>query len=297
MNIKQWLLINKLNVDNILTKDILSYKNNILKTDRSIRFTNLTDRYFLTDGKFNLSFDEVGSLDFEFSKIEKIQFPQHILRDLRFSNCENITSFDFSNIHFANTQSESFHILHTIDFVGCKSLTLLENIKSANSFELLLHNSYFDKISFVKDQEVNYVSLIDTNVKSFAQIRNGRIFKLRIHNSMIRKFSAHTAQSIRHCDFDCKYIQCYSNIDQLKILSSLKLSNIHSYKNMLQLLTSDCKNIEFDNVYNMSSVHGILFNEVAKNIIDRYLGRMQRKEFIMDCALELIEHGCEEALI
>lgn len=260
-------------------------ENNDILTCSTINVSKDLASYFLDDNNIcKMKFTRVQCLSFDKTLIRGFKHQVNIREDLRFLNEKFLTALDLQNVNFLSTT------IAGLNFNVCKNLTSVTNISASNILRICFSETVINKIHFARsNQDVSNINIIDSTCHNvFENLLGGKISNLYIVNSEFRKFTKHYAKNIETAYIDCRYIDNFRNVDSFKVSQKLKLQCMHTLDNIINLLNNTCESIVIDP-----------FESISKpaNIVRLYLniGSLVRKDYIMDCALTLIDNGFEMA--
>ncbi len=243
------------------------------------------DYYIDDSGKCEVefSFFDVTTLRIVGTKLKTIKnMPNYITGDLLLLGMKNLDIFDLKLQNCENLTIErcSFTDLRGIDNVF--SGIFINDLYNINNFNVLPEVYYKDVKLEIRNMD------IDSNIKT----TNNDIKHLEMFNiSKFKNFENLPLNIMSFIGGLLKDFDSFIGIDKYKKLDDFNIST-SVIKNIITLLLCNMSNDETLDVF----VH-ILQNETVNDIINGYMKNRgsDRKEHIMDCAIELIDAGFEEA--
>lgn len=283
-------------------KNILKFLDNhnkfyVLDSNKKIAYHGGDDVIFQSTiyDDFNYYIDDSGKceVDFSFFDVTTLRIvgtqlktlknmPSYIVGDLRLLGMKNLDIFDLELQNCENLTIErcSFVDLRGIDNVF--SSILLNNLYNINNFNVLPEVYYKEVKLEIRDMH------IDSDIKT----TNNNIKHLEMY--IISDFKNFTNLPLNIVSLKCeglKNLNSFVGIDKYKKLDDFNIST-SVIKNIITLLLSNMSNNE-----TLADYVDIINNPIVNDIINEYMeiGGSYRSERIMDCAVELIDAGFDEA--
>lgn len=123
--------------------------------------------------------------------------------------------------------------------------------------------------------------------------------ELNIISKTITNFTNHNAQNIYRCNVSAQYLKNFKNVEKFIVNDKFTIFGALTYNNIINLLLNSCKDITmqlYKPYFHITFHDDFIYHlHVVNAIISKYLVLKIRSESIMDCAIELIEAGFEEA--
>ena len=254
-----------------------------------------TIRLRKTDPDIHNIFDENGVSKLFFGKCEGNFLIGNVSQIKSLKNLPTICNGDFSLRYLDNVEIFDLDIQYHSDvlILGCsiKDVSKIKNVDTLRIAECINIDT-FDKLpSYVKNPNEHktlrisnnsFNNKIKTNNNAINTLKLSKVNKIvNLHN-----FPTNLSRLDIH---DCVDFKSFSGIDKLDNLISFK-SDINEYNNIINLLL--CKSLSASglNITHLSSmdVFFIIYSYMKKDL-------SERADHIMDCAIELIDAGYEEA--
>lgn len=262
-----------------------NYNNFIFHDDLEICFKN--HNHFLdVDKNFSLDIGMIPNLIFKTHKLKNITSKYiEIKEHLSIKECDVLQNLDMYNIHLHNTCRSRIIISE------CESLENIKNIRTANKIDVFISEcKKLSNISFIeRNTNVNCLYIDNTSLSDFGNLVNGSIMDLNIANSKINKFTKHNAAFIKFADISCSSIKSFIGIENFVVHHKFVLRHIKYPTNIINILLHNALDIIIQNDSDVFKLSVIIC------VLRKYVHYANRKEYVMDCALDLISHGYEEA--
>ena len=263
--------------------------NGEFSTEYPIVINDYIDSHLLdkTDKSFTIPISNVVSLLFDKSDVSGIPLKCSIEEDLEFRFCDNLKHLDCKNIELRSK------ILSVLQFYHCKNLKLVNNIVAETTLKILFYKCAIQNLQVLNEhQEVAVLCISDCDFRNLSGIRNGIYSLFQLLDTPVDSFSAHNAAEIQRCEFDCNYIKSFRNVDDFMVTSRFRLSNIDEHcHNIINILNNKCDNIIID----PDSTASTRDVDAMKAIIRKYLQMKNSSNYLMDCAVELLDLGYNTA--
>ena len=217
-----------------------------------------------------------------FSKIKKVDA-------LEFSSTDVPQHLSFKDIVFCDADYNASPI-YNLRFNNCNIMSLAD-IHSAESTAICISNCKEFNIIH-SDEDCFDLNIIDcSQFRSLQQCKINFVFKANFTDLRTLYDCCTQFANLR---IDCYSLDCYRNIDNIDVLDSLHLFNFsaRSLKNTINILNSRVKKITFGNYLTLSNDHIL---SVFVNILQKYINKENRSEYIMDCVIDLLENNLESA--
>lgn len=257
--------------------------NGVFSTTSHITITEHIDDHVLDeiDKSFAIPFDNVGYLVFHKSDVTGIPLKCSIQEDLHFKFCGNLKHLDCKNIELLSD------FISILSFNACSNLTHVNNIVSSSMLKILFYDCAIQNIDLLNEhQEVVQLRIANSSFNDLSCIRNCIYGLVQLSETCITNFSPHNATEIQRCEFDCNYITSFTNIDDFQVTTRFRLSNIDDHcNNNINILNNKCDTIIIDPDSTISSIDV----DAMKAIIRKYLRVKNRSNYIMYCAVELLD--------
>lgn len=258
-------------------------------THGNIVIDDYIDEVFTPDNIFMLGFESVQSLNFENSCISSFNRKCHIGESLSFEYCDDLGNLDLQNIKLGSM------FVSNLLFSVCKNLHTLKNVYADNRIKCELIKTDINKIHFrniSQDVIILHISKSDS-FTSVKHIINGNISLLIIDECEIHELTKHNAHHVYRAEIDCTSLFSFRGVEDFDVKIKLKFYNINSVENMINLLNNNCEIIKLDSFTLEYSTEQIAQFDKVRMIMDKYLLKKNKCDYIMDCALELIENNLQ----
>lgn len=207
------------------------------------------------------------------------------MRKLIFYQCDLPEEISFEETHFNNTTQE-----YTCDIVDCTTLQRLQNIPINNMMTIRCsENSSLNYIHSKNTSQLHKILLIgckNLNKLSYINIQNIRYLSC----DTLTVFDDHIT-NYNMLALKCNNVRDYRGIENLNVDDQLSLNGFRADEKMhyaINILLCKAKTITLGTFfYNYEEVnHGIILD-----IINKFVVYDNRHEYMMDCAIELIDAG------
>ncbi len=234
------------------------------------------------NGKCKLKFGKITGL-LSLSGINDVTSLENMPTDVHrfiFRHLSNISKFDIA--------IEKCHTL-TIEHCSFVDLTNITNVSNEINIDNCYNINSFDKMPH------NF----NSNINQELVIQNMKIYQTKTSNNNINGLAFYNVSGITTCmhfPLEIKMLsvhnlpdfKSYSGIDNYKNLNFLSADRCEVYKNIILLLL--CPRLN-----DPDRIHLYYVMPKVRETIFKYLKISNKKDYIMDCAIELIDAGFEEA--
>ncbi len=211
-------------------------------------------------------------------------------------NCSSLKIADCTikplNDYVVNTTA----IEYSFDNSVIRSGVIINNTSLYSGVEVILHDTGIKKLIYNSPGERVKITINKCqNIVDFSNIvSNTSVAYCEIKNVGIRNFNNFDIELKNYLCISSKSFENYLLIDNIKA-NVLDLYVHDSFKNIITLVMN--KHIRKIDVFVSHSVDKSSKTHDVVKILDYYvsINQAERSEHVMDCAVELIDIGCEEA--
>ncbi len=260
----------------------------------------INEKDYIINADFSVSFITKDCLQINLQK-SQMQIKIHKAHELIFEHC-NFDDMDFlpKSCNILKFKSGSLPP-NCIIKTNVKKILLFGYFDNIKIESLTLSSSTSLKLLFFYSCDLDMINKIDVRIPNiercdFYECKKIDFSKIEIHshiktcvidNSDIGNKNFNGIEKFKSIDvlkFDYTTFDSYSGIENTKA-SSIMFMNTKTQKGIINLLLTQCQSI---------GISGNI-NKTVYGIISKYLRLENRVDHIMDCALELIDAGFEEA--
>ena len=264
-------------------------KDGAFSIQSSLTINDYIDYYVLdpNDRTFALPLNRVYSILFDKSDVCGIPLKCSIEEDLEFRFCDNLKQLDCKTIELRSD------FLSILQFNTCVNLKSVFNINATNTLKIIFHNSAIQNIHMAnKCQAVAVLCINACDFSDLSEIKNGIYDLVQINETLITCFNKHNAHTIHRCEFDCSNLISFTKIDDFVVSERFILTDIDKHcNNIINILNNTCDNI----IIEPDTISSHVDIDATKAIIRKYLALQNRKNYLMDCTIELLDKGFNTA--
>lgn len=262
----------------------------------------INEKDYIINADFSVSFITKDSLQINLQK-SQMQIKIHKAHELIFEHC-NFDDMDFlpkscQVLKFKSGSLPPNCIIKTnvkkMLWFGYFNIIKIESLTLSGSTSL--------KLLFFYSCDLDMINKIDVRIPNielcdFYECKNIDFSKIEIQshiktcaidNSDIGNKNFNGIENFQNVDilkFDYTTFDSYSGIENLQA-SSISFMNIKTQKGIINLLLTQCRSIGVS-----ARIHKSIYSIISKYLM---INLDDRKDHVMDCALDLIDAGFEEA--
>lgn len=206
---------------------------------------------------------------------DELKLPRNV-NNIKLNDIQRVTDLDLRNT-FCKT---------LVTIMCSHSIKTIQNINCSNDVKIQLFDlPNLEKITFAKSMSAVFCCTIDkcNSIKSVSQIDSPLITDLSIDSEHFESFENSKIQKIYRMNCNCNGLLSFRDVDNLNIQDDIRLFSIRRSDNLINTM-----NIPSPATVNLRFCYSIIRLE---DIMRRFLQLPNRREYMMDCVLELIENS------